>query len=352
MTWTILCISYTFQLSGYAWSAIVSGLGLVAAATAINAVFNIISLIIMVVTVLCGGGIVHLALIGLADQPGPTLGHVEPAQAARVRHVETTGTPFARRARGTDRSRVQVLAHRGRRGCPSPGRQLFHRQLPGTHREIPAYFAAYSLIYNMAVVSMNIGDASFVYVSKLWNPDRPQGVTSLVLRNVRLGLAMMLSGVAIMASIGDTVVTVWLGPGHFAGWPVMLTLCVMLVLFVQQQLLLGFSRSTGNEIYAPCYLLAGALNLAITWALAGPLGVVGVALGTLLAQLATTTWFVPATALARLQIKFKTYATEVLLPVGCLFGVTYTLVSVSILSVPVDVRSSGWRSVQRLGLPR
>ena len=52
----------------------------------------------------------------------------------------------------------------------------------------------------------------------------------------------------------------------------------------------------------------------MTWLLVGPLGVLGVALGTLIAQTLTTSWCVPGSALRQLHIRVPTYLAEVLAP--------------------------------------
>jgi len=58
--------------------------------------------------------------------------------------------------------------------------------------------------------------------------------------------------------------------------------------------LLNATGRTGGQVR--CALAAAALNLGLSLALVGPLGVVGVALGTLLAALATTAWYLPLAA--------------------------------------------------------
>ncbi len=334
-TWIVLCFGFAIQLSGGLWSAVVSGLGLVATAAMIGTVFSIGTLALMVATVLLGGGMVSLAVVMLISSAAQRYATIvllrrrEPKlMALRCYPKRTVVTALlvpSLKYWLTEVGAVLLLRTD----------QLFIASFQDP-AQIPAYYAAYSLIYNLALISMNIGDASFVYVSKLWREYDPRTVHSLVIRNARIGLGVMVSGVAVMASIGDAVITVWLGPGHFVGWPVLLTFCAMLVLFVQQSLLLGFSRATENESYAPCYLLAGALNIGITWTLAGRLGLLGVALGTLLAQVLTTNWFIPRSGLRRLRIAWPAYVAEVLGPVSLTFVATYVAVFLATHSVPTE----------------
>lgn len=210
--------------------------------------------------------------------------------------------------------------------------------------QIPAYFAAYSIVYNMALVSMAVAEAAGVFVSRLWREQDPGAVHVLILRSLRIGLALMLCGASLMAVVGESVIAAWIGPGHFVGRPVLLAFCLMLTLFVQQSLLLGFSRATENEIYAPCFLAAGALNLGVTWLLIGPLGLLGVALGTLIAQALTTSWFVPVSALRRLRISGRAYVAEVLRPallLGTLVGCAALLATLRIVDPLSRVAAGG-----------
>lgn len=321
LVWALLCVSCSIGLGNGMWSAMAWGTGRVAAASMISTAVSAGTLVLTALVVLLGGGMAAMAAVTLVSslatrlfmlrllrrhEPGLLHLRGQPSRAGIVALLQPSLKYWL-----TEVGAIMLLRTD----------QFFIAGFQDPAR-IPAYYAAYNLVYNMAMVSMAIGDVSSIYVSKLWNERAPGVVQVLVIRNLRIGISLMLSGAALTALIGQDLIAVWLGPGHFAGRPVLLTFCVMLTLFVQQSLLLGFSRATENEVYASCYLLAGTLNIAFTWALARPFGLAGIALGTLLAQAVTTNWFIPSHALCRLGIKWRRYAMQVLLPAGGVFAMT------------------------------
>ena len=313
VAWTLLCLSQAVNLSGGLWSAALAGLGHVAASAAVGSVNGLLTLTALAITALAGGGIQSLALVALA---GSLVQRWATLQLVLRKEPSLRALPCRWDRSAADALLVPALKY----WVTELGAVLLLRTdqffIAGfrSPAQIPTYYAGYTLIYNMAMVAMAVGDASVVYVSRLWSEGRADAARILVLRGLRTGLALILSGAAVMFWIGDAVLGVWLGPGHFVGWPVFLTFCAMLALFVQQSLLFGFSRATEHEVYAPCYLAAGALNVLITWALIGPLGLLGVALGTLFAQMLTTNWFVPVTALRRLGIAGDAYLKQAVAP--------------------------------------
>lgn len=144
----------------------------------------------------------------------------------------------------------------------------------------------------------------------------------------------VLCGTALLLLVGDAIIALWLGRGHFVGYPVLATFCLMLTLYVQQSMVLGFSRATENEVYANQFLLAGVLNLIFTWLLIEPLGLWGVALGTLFAQMLTTNWFIMLDGLRRLRIPWRRYAAEVLAPLCLVFAAACAMIFIPVYQYP------------------
>jgi O-antigen/teichoic acid export membrane protein len=200
--------------------------------------------------------------------------------------------------------------------------------------QIPAYHAAYTIVHNMALLCVAIGDVSNVYISHLWQAKNFAMIRIIVLRNLRIGLGLMLCGVALLLFAGDRVMALWLGEGQFVGYPVLATFCLTLTLYVQQSLMLGFSRATENEVYATSFLMAGLLNLVLTWCLVKPFGLLGVALGTLIAQLLTTNWYILFDGVRRLRIGWRCYSTEVALPVIVVFFAACLAVFAAVEGIP------------------
>jgi O-antigen/teichoic acid export membrane protein len=326
IAWIVLCAGYAITVGTGMWTAVVSGLGYVAAASILSIATNIAMLVIQAAAVLCGGGLIALAATSMI---GSMLLRVAMQRFARAKHPEIFSSPVRREPLRS----AALIAPSLKYWLTEVGAvlllrtdQLFIAGFQDTSR-IPAYFAAYTLIYNLALLSLAVGDSSSVYLSQLWRERSPESTHAFVLRSTRIGLGVMLSGSAFLLLVGDSVIAVWVGTQNFVGNGILATFCLTLTLYVMQSLVLGFSRATENEIYAPCYLAAGALKVLFTWALVGIFGLWGIALGTLAAQLLTTNWYVVKTGLRRLQIPWPRFFADAILPAAAVFGATMLVVA-------------------------
>jgi O-antigen/teichoic acid export membrane protein len=136
-------------------------------------------------------------------------------------------------------------------------------------------------------------------------------IHQITLRNARLGLSIMAAGVAFLLVAGGEFIELWLGKGNFVGHNVLLVFCIMLTLEAQHSILAYSSRATEDEKYAPFSFAAGILNIIFTWILIKPLGVLGVAMGTMLAQMLTSNWYAVYRPMVRLRLNFGVYLRQV-----------------------------------------
>jgi O-antigen/teichoic acid export membrane protein len=333
--WGVICIGQTIGLNAGFWSALVAGLGYVAQTSAITMIFTLLTAVGQIVVVLMGGGLTALALVTVC---GNLLGRMLTIRFLRRREPGLFAQPGRWRA---DVAR-SLVGPSVRYWCTEIGAMMLMRTAPyfiagmQDASRVPLYQGAYILVSNLAVVAIAVGDATNIYVSHLWREDDPGRVHKLVLTNMRAGLGIMLCGTALLILLGETIITLWLGSGHFIGTGVLATMCLMFALYTQQSLMFGFSRATENEIYGRWYLAAGLLNIALSWVLIGPLGLWGVALATLLAQLPTTSWYILHSGLRRLNIPMSTYLTGVIRPVALFFLVCCGVLG-AIAWVPSDM---------------
>jgi len=329
VAWAIICIGQAIALNAGFWSALVAGLGYVAQSSIITIVFAILTAIGQIIVALAGGGLLLLALVSVA---GNLLGRMQTIYFLRHREPGL----FAKPGRWRSDVARSLVAPSLRYWCTEIGAMMLMKSGPyfiAGFRDpsaVPLYQAAYLLASNLAVVAIAVGDATNVYVSHLWREDEPQRVHRLVLVGMRAGLGVMLCGTAMLILLGETVINLWLGSGHFVGTDVLATLSAMFLLYAQQSLMFGFSRATENEIYGAWYLVAGALNLILSWVLIVPLGLWGLALAALIAQLPTTSWYIPYSGLRRLGIPVQVYFVAVVGPLLLFFLVccgTFALIA-------------------------
>ena len=184
--------------------------------------------------------------------------------------------------------------------------------LLGNVSEIPIYRATYQLVSNPYMIAMPIVGSSTVFISHMWQAGEIKRIHELVIRNSSIVLSIMAVGVSFILISGRDFFELWLGSNNFIGYPVLIVFCVMLTLEAQHASLASSSRATEDEKYVFSGILSGVLNVIFTWTLIKPFGLLGVALGTMLAQLLTNNWYAVYRPLVRLKLSFRLYFRKVM----------------------------------------
>ena len=96
--------------------------------------------------------------------------------------------------------------------------QFFIASLSGvTH--LPAYRAAYLVLYNLYVLSILFGGVSAVFISHLWQAGEISEIHRIVVRNLRIGLGLMAAGGACILLLGPASFRCLARPGEFHRLP-------------------------------------------------------------------------------------------------------------------------------------
>jgi O-antigen/teichoic acid export membrane protein len=183
--------------------------------------------------------------------------------------------------------------------------------LRGT-QDIPSYRAGYTIVHNLYQLACTFGLSSSVFISQAWQAGELSTIQRITIRNAQLALSIMAAGVAFILVEGRELTDLWLGQGNFVGYEILLIFCIILTLEVQYQTLTLSSRATEDERYAPWAITAGFLNIIFTWYLIKPLGLLGVAIATMLAQMLTNNWYGVYRPMMRLKLNFKVYLRHVI----------------------------------------
>ncbi len=181
--------------------------------------------------------------------------------------------------------------------------------------EVALYQSTYNTVFTMATVAVAYVLSSSVFVSQYWAAGDVGAVHLLLVRGCRIGLTITAAGAVFLLMAGREFFQLWLH-GAFVGYPTLAVLVTTIVLDTNHTLLTCVSRATDDEKYAVPAIVAGLLNLALTWVLIQRLGLLGAPLGTLIAQLLTNNWYGIYRPLVRLAFSFREYLTAVILPVG------------------------------------
>jgi O-antigen/teichoic acid export membrane protein len=318
IAWTILCASQAITVFASVWTCLLQGVGYIGWDALIATLVGTATLTAQIVAVLCGGGLIALAAIatcGALGQRGLTLWFSRKRRPelfslqGRWNPVILRGMPsLAFRAWLTAVGTVLVFNTD----------QFFIASSQGAEG-IPAYRAAYIAVLNLNMLAVTFATASSVFISHLWQAREIAALHVIVRRNARLGLLIILCGSSCLLVLGNRLFDVWLGPGQFVGFPILIVFVVLLTLEAHSTIIVLSSRATEDEAFAAWSIAGGLLKLIASWILMRPYGLFGIAAGTLLAQLLTNHWYMVYRGLRRLGISFQEHFTQVLLPCVAVF---------------------------------
>jgi O-antigen/teichoic acid export membrane protein len=177
--------------------------------------------------------------------------------------------------------------------------------------EIPQYRTAYQIVSNIHTLAISFALASAVFLSQAWRAGAHEQVRRQTLRYAQIGMALMAAGVGFTLTAGREFYELWTGQANFVGYAVVGVFCLLMTLETQHGILSLCARATEDERYAGVALIAGALKLAFTWWLVQWYGLLGVALGTVLAQMLSTNWYAVVRPMIRLQLDPREYVRRV-----------------------------------------
>ena len=176
-------------------------------------------------------------------------------------------------------------------------------------------FAALRQVVTMGMsipTSIPIALAPFAAASfSAGNMDKVRYYYQIAVRYSLLVAALWAAGLFVWA---PRVMEVWLGPGHFIGYPVLIPLAIACFLELHHSSHCFFVWSTGRWPFMSSSLIGGVLNLGLAFAGCYYYSFAGLAWGTMLAQLFTNNWFGVYYTLRHLGVELGHYLRRVFLP--------------------------------------
>ena len=329
LAWGVLCLSQAFGVWAQVWNCLLSGIGYVGWDAVLGSFIMTATLLGQIAALFLGGGLIALAIIaavGLFAQRYLLLAFARNRRPELFQIRGNFNWPLVRgmispslRAWGTGIGILLVLNTD----------QFFIASLADVS-QIPAYRAAYLVVYNLNVMASIFAGASTVFVSHLWQAGQIEEMHRVVVRNLRLGLGIMAAGGACILVLGPRLFDVWLGKEHFIGYPILIIFFVLMFLEAQSYSITLSSRATEDEAFAFWALGSAALKLALAGLLGAEYGLIGIASSTLVAQLATNHWYMVYRGLKRLRISLESHLVSVVIPVAGLFVVVVGAVRLTI----------------------
>jgi O-antigen/teichoic acid export membrane protein len=346
LAWGILCLSQSVSVVSAPWGCLLEGSGFVGWETLLYSFVSVLTLSAQIVVALEGGGLVGLAVAGTM---GAVAGRILMISLVRRKTSELIAmkgawqpglvksmAPFALRAWVTSVS-VMIVMNTD---------QFFIAGMQGAG-QIPSYRAAYTVFINLEVLAIAFGASAGPFIAQLWKVGEVARIHRIVVHNLRFGLSIMVTGGACVLGLGQHLFNLWIGHGNYIGPRIAWVFFILLVLETQSYIIATSSRATEDEAFAICTGAAAVLNIVLSFILGVRYGLFGIALATLLAQGATSYWFMCYRGLRRLRMSLRAHFWEVVAPI--FLRLVVTLVSVRSLTSALSGRPD-WLIVMAAGL--
>lgn len=172
---------------------------------------------------------------------------------------------------------------------------------------IPSYEAAARVIMAVGTIALLSTNASVPFYSRAFAANDIAGLRNLLYRNVQQGLLTMAAAIAVLGAFAPELFSTWLGHGNFVGYAVLMAMAVMMTLETHHVAHASLTMASGHIPFVRMALVSGALNLVFSLVLVRWLGLLGIALGTMAAQMLTNNWYAPHISLRRLGIDIGSY---------------------------------------------
>lgn len=178
---------------------------------------------------------------------------------------------------------------------------------------IPSYEAATRVIMALGAIALLSTNASVPFYSRAFAADDLAGLRSLLYRNVHQGLLTMAAAIAVLGAFAPELFNTWLGQGNFVGYAVLMAMAVMMTLEIHHVAHASLVMASGHIPFVRIAIIAGVLNLVFSLVLVRYLDLLGIAFGTMVAQMLTNNWYAPYVSLRRLGIGISGYLRVMLL---------------------------------------
>lgn len=181
------------------------------------------------------------------------------------------------------------------------------------------YVAAYAIAFRLCSLASN-----FVFsFTKIFLPNFSglqatkdfSALRELFLRCSQIAVSIGVACSIVLFFFGERIIRLWTGPDSFAGQPTLYTLATLLL--TQPAIQMGTTTLLGLgkiKVSTTLIVVEALINLALSIFLVRKVGVWGVALGTLSAQLLTNFWFIPYYTTKQIEGNFFAYLQKVFLP--------------------------------------
>ena len=177
------------------------------------------------------------------------------------------------------------------------------------------YGVAYKLMDYLVQLIWKIPDSLFPTIAELDIREGSKNLHAVHSLSGKFAIAIAFLLAIPLALYGHAGLSLWLGPDHAAPQTVFIAFSIIMVsqVIVHSSLAISYGTNRMSAI-AWVALVEGALKVILALLLIPQIGLVGVALSTVLAQLSLTTWYVPLSACKLTGDTLRSYFSRTILP--------------------------------------
>jgi O-antigen/teichoic acid export membrane protein len=326
VAWAIFGIAASLNLLGASALASLCGLGRVATEKMIRSLSLMVGLILTAASLWLGWGIVGLAVAWLTQ--GVLLGglgwyYLRNTLPELFHSSFAPNWVLARKMAGP--SLQFALIQLGAIFILQSANPLIAATL-GTSA-IPPYEALSKVAATLMTLALLIVNSSAPHFSMSYAAGEYDTLKQLLVRNLQLGVGLIIVLGSFVAINGDRLVTIWLGSSKFAGFLILWVLLFMVLLEVHHVIFATAVMASGHIVFAWVSVGAGALNILLAVVLVGRFGLLGIAFAIGIAQLVSNNWYVPFVAVRFFKLSVPYLWRHVWLPLTCLL----------IIEIPTDI---------------
>lgn len=190
---------------------------------------------------------------------------------------------------------------------------------------IPPYDALSKVAITLMTLALVIVNSSSPAISVSYSRGEHAEVTNLLVRSLQVGVGLIIVLASFVAVNGERILAVWLGPNLFAGWLVLWTLLVMVLLEVHHVIFASVAMAAGQIVFAWSAVASGILNIVLALILGRMFGLLGIAVAVAVSQLVTNNWYAPFFAIRFFRIPLATLFRQVWGPLGLLLVIELAL---------------------------
>lgn len=317
-SWLIFCVGVSLNIIGAPVYATLYGLGDVAIERFVKAVCQILGLVMAYWSLRSGFGLIGLSITWVAQN---LLARVMALLILKTRHTvlfQSEGKPSRRHFNrlltpslnwGVTTLAAMCILH--------TDNVIIASKL--SLEDIPPYEVVSKIVMSLMAFSLLLVNTSIPFLSRYFMQGNELSFLSLTSRNCRVSLAVILFGVAFLAVFGDDVSHMVGGDIGFVGFATLWVLLALVVLEVHHVALASSVMATGHLVFYKMAIAAAFINVILSLILVDHYGFLGVALGSLIAQLVTNSWYAPLIAFKHLGISAKSHFSKVVVPALCFF---------------------------------